>query len=426
MTRSTLVSLAVVLATVGPAQTKVMTLDEAVATAKAQSPMLRAAKAEFRRAVAAERGSRAMTGPLVSANGFASTGNKGSLLFSPPGTDPAATMQVPADPFVGGSLMVMVPVLAGDVQAMASSAHWLAQAAAGDYREAESDLVLAVRQAYFASAASSEDVKAAVANLASLKELLRTTQAQYEAGKTVEASVRRVEAEVRRSERELSSAKNNEAKSLLDLLQLMGGTLTVPVSLEEPSLTNLPKGEVTDLVAQALDRRGLVLAEKAKAKASEDELRAARALGLPRVYAFGMADGANMREMGGLTVGLSLSFPLYDGGRVKSGVDQSKAMHERAEAELASARLQVEKEVRQAILDHDTAQANVISAEASVTAAASAYEVVAARVEAGKSILLEQLDALDFLTKARADATKARLDLALAGARLDRAVGGPR
>lgn len=426
MTRLPWSLVGVALAIVGAAQPKPMTLEDALDTAKRQSPMLKAAKAEFLRAVAAERGARAMVGPQVSANGFASNGNKDSLLFSVPGSEPVATMQVPPEQFAAGSVMLMMPVLAGDVQAMASSSRWLAQAAAADYREAEAELVFLVRQAYYAAAASNEDVKTAEANLAALKEMLRTTQAQYEAGKVVEAAVQRVQAEVRRSERELASAQNGNAKAQIDLLQVLGDKLDAQVSLTDTALTGPPAGEIDQLVAEALAHRGLVVAAGAKAKATESELRAARALGLPRLYAFGMADGTSRREMGGLTVGLSLSFPLYDGGRVRSGVDQSRAMKERAEAELVAARLQVEKEVRQALLDYNTARANVASADAAVVAAESSYAIVVARVEAGKAILLEQLDGLDFLTKTRTDAYKARLDLALSSARLSRALGEPR
>ena len=174
----------------------------------------------------------------------------------------------------------------------------------------------------------------------------------------------------------------------------------------------------------AMANRGLVIAGTARTKASEAELRAAKAQSNPRLYATGMADATNRRDMGGLTLGLSMSFPLFDGGRLKSEIEKAKSMKARAEADLASAKLQVEKEVRQSLLDYETALENLKSATASAQAASSAFDVISVRVEAGKAILLEQLDALDLLTRARTDVAKARLDLLTAFARLSRSTGG--
>ncbi len=425
MTR--VISLAVVAlaSSIAFAQAQQMTLQEAVDQARKSSPMLRAARAEFDRAFAAERGARAMTGPQVSANGFASLGNMESIFTSPPGTEPGSLMAMPADSYAVGNIMVMVPVLATEVQAMASSSRWQAQAAAGEFREAEAELAFAVKRAYFTARSAHEDVVASAATLTALQELLRVTKARFESGKVVEAAVQRVQADVWRAERDLSTARNSEAKALLDLIEVIGGNLGDRLALADGKAdVEAPGDPVDTLVAQALAHRGLILATQARTKAAEADVRAARALGMPRLYAVGMADGASQREMGGLSVGLALSFPLFDGGRVRSGIDQSKASKTRADADLDAAKLLIEKEVRQAVLDHQTAVSNLASSEAEVQAAESSYSVVAARVEAGKAILLEQLDALNLVSTSKAGLNKARLDLALSSARVWRATGG--
>ena len=80
--------------------------------------------------------------------------------------------------------------------------------------------------------------------------------------------------------------------------------------------------------------------------------------------------------------------------------------------------------MRQSLLDYETAAANLSSAVAAAEAASSAYEIIALRVDAGKAILLEQLDGLSLLTQARTDVAKARLDVLTALARLSRSTGG--
>ncbi len=406
------------------AQSGSMTLQDALTFAKANSPVLKGARAEFLGALASEKSARSMTGPQISVNGFTTTGNNTSILGSVPKTDPGVSMQVPPGQFSDGNLMLMLPILADDVKAMAASARWQSRAAAGDFKEAEAELELTVRQAYFVAKSMHQEVLAAQASFDALQELLKTTKAKVDAGKTIEASVQRVQADLSRAERDLKSAKNSEAKANLDFLQTIGGKLDTQIEL--PDLTNPePKSlQADDLIKAAMTGRGAIAASESRAKASEAELRAAGALARPRLYATGMADATNRRDMGGLTFGLTMSFPLYDGGRVRAEVDKAKSMKARAEAELASTKLQVEKEVRQALLDYETALANVQSADAAVQAASSAYDVISLRVEAGKAILLEQLDAVGMLTRAKSDQVKARLDLLTAYARLSRSTGG--
>jgi outer membrane protein len=405
-------------------QTGPLTLQDALTFAKSNSPILKAARAEFLAALASEKGAKAMAGPQVSVNGFATTGNNTSILGSVPKTEPALSMQVPPGQFSDGNLMLMFPILADDVRAMAVSARWQSQAAAGDYREAEVELELSVRQSYFVVKAMHEDVLAAQASSDALHEMLKTTKARFEAGKTIEASVQRVQAELSRAERDLKTAKNAEAKANLDLLQVIGGKLDAQVQLPDVAKPESRTFQIEKLVKSAMASRGAVMTSMARTKATEAELRAANALSRPRLYATGMVDATNRRDMGGVTFGLSVSFPLFDGGRARSEVDKAKSMKAKSESELAITKLQVEKEVRQALLDYETAIANVQSATASADAASSAYDVISVRVEAGKAILLEQLDALDLLTRARTDVAKARLDLLTAYARLSRAAGG--
>lgn len=421
--RFTLLLLAALSAAHAMGQSGPMSLQEAITFARVNSPVLKAARAEFLGALANEKGAKAMLGPQVSVNGFTTTGNNTSILGSVPKTDPAVSMQVPPGQFSDGNLMLMLPILAGDVKSMAASAKWQFQAAAGDYREAEAELELSVRQSYFVVKSMHEDVLAAQASYEALLEMLKTTKARFEAGKTIEASVQRVQAELSRTERDLKTAKNSEAKAYLDFLQIIGGKLDAQVQLLGLTVPETKTFKVEDLVKSAMSNRGMVMANTARTKASEAELRAAKALSTPRLYATGMADATNRRDMGGVTLGLSMSFPLFDGGRVKSEIEKAKSMKARAEADLASAKLQVEKEVRQSLLDYETALENLKSATASAQAASSAYDVISVRVEAGKAILLEQLDALDLLTRARTDVAKARLDLLTAFARLSRSTG---
>lgn len=406
------------------AQTPPQSLKQLVDYARKSSPVLRAARADLAASIATASGAKAITGPQVSVNGFATSGNNANIIGSAPLTDPALQMQVPPGTYLDGNLMLMVPLFATQLSAMSIAARLQVRSAQAELLDADAEVVLKVSEAYYRVSYMRAESLAAEAKLQSARELLRTTQARFESGKDIEASVDRVRAEVSRAEREVRSAHNEEAKSLLDLKQVMGKPLDeeMPLDFSEAGLPPLPS--LKDWVTKAKSQRGLVLAARARIESADAEIKAARAQSEPKLYATGMADTTNRRDMGGVTVGLTLSVPLFDGGRIRSDIEKAKAMREKSAANLADTELTVEREVRQAYLDYDTSTQNLISAEAALKAAQAAYDVISLRVSAGKGILLEQLDALDTVARARTDLAQAHLDLNLSVCRLIRAAGG--
>lgn len=403
-----------------------LTLDEAIAIAQKSSPVLRAVLADLAAARAAEQGAKSMTGFQVSANGFATTGNNVSIFGSPPRTDPAVAMQVPQGNFFAGNLMAMMPIFAGQVTGMAEASSWETRAAIGELQEAKAALKLRVTEAFYKAQFGLETIRLAEARLGATTELLRTTTARLETGATIQASVDRVKAEVLRSERELTMARTEQLKATLELKQVMGVPLETSLEMVAPVAYPQSDSTVVDLLGVASKARGVIQAARARASAFDAELRAARSQSLPALYATGMADVTNRRDMGGLSVGLAISLPIFDSGRIRSEVARARSLKEKAAANLSEATLMVELEVRQAYLDFEVAKSNLTSFEAALSAAESAYEVVRLRVDAGKAILLELLDSLQMLTEARSDLVRARLDVALTLARLDRASGGLR
>lgn len=407
----------------GMATAQAISLDELLAAAKANNPMLKEARAELAKTVARHSGTRAMAGPMAGLSGFATTGNKPSILESPLPVQPQNFMGIEPGTFLSGSLMVMAPLFARELNLRVGAARWQVRAAAAEVHEAESEVILMVTERYWATQSLAEEIAALESRRTAIQELLRTTQARFEVGSTIEASVSRVQAELSMVERRLVTTRNESAKAALDLRALLGRPMDTPLELSPHPAPSAPIMDVSEWVRIAQAQRGKLLAAKARVGASESELRAARALNQPKLYAVGMADATNLRHMSGVTVGLSLSFPLYDGGRIRAEISEAKSMQLTAEAQFEMAKLEVEKEVHQAFLDRQTALANTQSAESSLLSAEASYEVIRLRVEAGKAILLEQLDALQVLAEARAELTRSQFELKVAEAMLRRAAG---
>jgi outer membrane protein TolC len=86
-------------------------------------------------------------------------------------------------------------------------------------------------------------------------------------------------------------------------------------------------------------------------------------------------------------------------------------------------KVRVEAEVRRASLELSAAEKNVARSEAAVTAAEEQHRLAGLLYDNGKGILLEVLDALTALTRARSNRLQALYEHSVARDRLLRAMG---
>jgi len=126
---------------------------------------------------------------------------------------------------------------------------------------------------------------------------------------------------------------------------------------------------------------------------------------------------------------ISLSIPLFDGGLARARVEQAQASRAVAEADFAASAEQVELQVRSAYLNLTQAQARARVADAAMVQAQEAYRLAQLRYSIGvsqASVVSPQLElalATAALTNAANQRTNASIDILLAKAQLDFAVG---
>lgn len=363
-------------------------------------------------------------GPKLSLNGFANTGNNASIVGSSPGIDPATSINVPAKDFLDGNLTLMVPLLVAKQASAVDSSRAVASSTAADVREEQGQVRFAVTEAYLRVRLNRQLVETEETKVRATEELVRTTHALVDSGKGIEASVLRAEAERQKAIRALTSAQNDLSKSILDLDESIGLRLDTLLDPVDPLPDQGSPDTLAASIQNARQKRGLVQSLKSRLDSSVYDEKSIHAKRTPSVYGYAMTDATNRRDFGGLTVGLTISLPIFDSGRIDAEVAQQHAVRQKAEVQLKQAETAVEKEVRQAWLDVQTALANQQSAKSSLSSAQAAFEVAVLRVAAGKSIILEQLDALEFLTRSKGELAQAAYDLAVANAKLLRATGG--
>src|SRR5690606_5893592 len=157
--------------------------------------------------------------------------------------------------------------------------------------------------------------------------------------------------------------------------------------------------ELTDASA-AVRRRPDVRSAASRVAAQHAFVDAAKASYLPRISIGGVA-GYTANEFDALgnsgtpryAIGPVISWPLFDIGRVKTGVDEARAQQREAAAQHQQAVLQAQEEVRTSLDAFHRARERLHHLEEAAAASERATDLARLRFEEGGADFLEVLDA---------------------------------
>lgn len=124
-------------------------------------------------------------------------------------------------------------------------------------------------------------------------------------------------------------------------------------------------------------------------------------------------------------MGLSLNIPLFEGFVTQGKVSESVASIDLLKAQKEVLSNNITLEVTQAYLELQNSEALISVAESGLNKARESLELANGRYEAGVGTIIEVTDAQTAYTRVETDLVNARYDLALARARLEKAVGLP-
>lgn len=427
-----------------------LSLDEATGIALKQSPVVRGASAEVDAAAGELNAARAARRPIVSANGFLAGGHDSSIVAGPEPVQPQMIMGLPGGEFADGNLMLMFPLYtSGRLQAMVRQAAARQQASQADLQAQQQEVMLLTRVTYREVLARRAQVAVARARQSELEERLRLDRVNADQGKIPPFYVLRDETELAASRQELTNSERDVELSLAQLKMVMGvspgSNLELTDNLDyQPSAVLLQElkaaappvppplaapGASPDLAALWLlaeRRRPELQAATNRLQAAEQETTATRRAFQPQVNLFAAGDIMKIRGMdvsGGAAYGLAASVPILDGGLRRARTQTTRAEQQRLVEDRRKMAQQVSQEVTTAWLNLQAAEQNVGTAQAAVTSAQEDYRVARLRYDAGKSILVELLDALTARTRAESNAVAAGFAYWTARDQLQRATG---
>ncbi len=348
------------------------------------------------------------------------------------GTDPFADLPFGRRNSWVAALRLTQPLYSGGrVGTALDIARHVREAAALDIAEAQSDIVLEVRRAYFRLRVADDLVAIAREALELASAHLGRVELFRRQGTASDFDVLRARVERDNLEPPVIEAQNARRLAELELKRLVNVPADQPLLATTPLEVGTPTVDRVALRA-ALDSRPVLRSLDAMIAAREGAVRIARAAKRPNVDlvgAFGFQAFPNdptpftsewRRDW---AVSVNVSVPLLDGRR-------SAGEAQRAEAELAQVRLQraqvreaLEIELEAAIGEFEAARAQIEARRATVGQARRALELIELRFQNGLATQLEISDARLLLQQAQVNETQAVSAYLTTLARIERASG---
>jgi outer membrane protein len=425
---TTLLSAALILTTA----TRVLTLDQAVQTARAHQPQLRQAQAstDTARAIADEARAPLLPQLAVTAGYARATSN---VIFRPglsPSTAAASSGSSSTSYNFFSSGLTVYQLLYDFGQ---TSQRFRAQQASVDATaklelSAVQQLELAVRATFFGARANKALVGVAEETVANLKAHLDQTQAFVKAGTRPDIDLFQARSDMATAQVNLIRAAANYSQARAQLNQAMGVEGSIDYEVADEALGPPPGEEapIDDLFAEAFKARPELASLADQVRAQQHILSATRGQYGPSIAAVGgLSEGGDAvdRQNWNAQVGISLTWFLYQGGYTNASVREAEARIRNLVAQVDSLRQQIRLQVEQVRLALDAAKASQVGAREAEINARARLRLAEGRYRSGIGNIIELSDAQVTLTAASTQVVSADFQLATARAQLIQALG---
>ena len=408
-------------------ESRVITVEEAVALAIGQNASLQAARARLEGGQAMASSTARRLAPAIRLGDEYQHYNEafvvpmGAGAVFPVRKQDTNLFTVSADQPLLGLLR-----LSADYQSQQRST----EAGAAQVQSAELSLRQAVETMYLRVFEARALEGTALASERELNDRLEVARAQLATGVLTEADVLRVQVAAANARQQAIQAHSQELVARAGLLALMGLSADdASVSFAEPK-SLLESGQTRPEAAaaqnHALSGRPEILQTRLSLEAGEHQRRARLYSLLPEID----LEGAYLRSYGqiilptnSLFIGLSAKWAIWEWGASYALYRASRDQERAAAFDLENQKQQIRAEVTSTMAQLDAAASAITVAEQAIASAQEAYRVTDAQLKAGTATTTDLLEAQSALTQARLNYLRAQYELAISRVNLRRTLG---
>ncbi|HEV8639994.1 MAG TPA: TolC family protein [Methylomirabilota bacterium] len=409
-----------------PAQVagRLLTLDEAVAIALESQPQIQARLFDY--AAARFRVDQALAPLLPQLTGSVTATKSQSVTLS----NNQATLNAPvfvsremSDTLLAQVALSQLLFDFGKNMAATEAAKKLAAVALEDIELQRQLIALAVKEAYTNILFAQRLIRVNQQAVDRAQLNLKSARGFFEVGTRPKSDVARAEVDVANSRVDLIRARNAERLARVALNTAMGIEVDTPTQVQDNLVYELVTLDRIAIRDEALRQRPEYRQARLRVEAAEASERQAFRNFFPDISGSGTYGGTRTDLNESWTLGLSLSWSLFDGGSRIARYREAKANLEASRARVRATELDLSRELEQAQILVEEAQERIQAAQTAVVSAQENFRLAQGRFDAGVGTILELTDAQLALTQTQNTETQALADFRIALYRLDRARG---
>ncbi len=404
---------------------RALSLDEAVAIGLAGQPQIQARLFDY--AAARHRVTQALAPMLPQVTGsVVATRSQQTILSTSPTTNITTPVQI--DRNFNQTLFAQVALSQllfdfGKTLAATDAARKLATVALESVELQRQLISLAIKEAYTNINFSQRLITVAQAQFDRAQLNLRSARGFYEVGTRPKSDVVRAEVDVANARVDLIRGRNAERLARVALNTAMGIDVDLPTQVQDNLVYEPVQFDRPQLRAEALRQRPEHRQAKLQVDVTEAQERLAFRNFLPNLFGTGAYGGTRSELNPFWSLGLSLSWTLFDGGNLVGRYQEARANLDAAQARVKASELDIIQNVEQAEIVAEEAQERIQAAQAAVASAEENFRLAQGRFDAGVGTILELTDAQLALTQSQNVEAQALSDFRIALYRLDRALG---
>ena len=302
-------------------------------------------------------------------------------------------------------------------------------------RDARRDLTYSVTRAYYNLIFADNMVKVKQEAVRQIESHINVENAMFLSGRAPKVDVLRAEVQLANVKQELSKAQNALQIASAQLNDLIGreigkdagnAYIFSPIAIDTEIKFEASVADLKSYMGVALESNPQLRRVKASIVATEAKVSAEKSAYWPNVsfkadYGYEWGDWPPKENVWHL--GVVIDIPLWDGNATSARVNQAKATLEKIKATERFLAKQITLQVQKAYLSLKEAESRVSVTAKSVEQGKESLRIVEGSYKLGTGISRDVIDAQVALTQAQTNYLQALIDVQLAKADLERAVG---
>lgn len=411
----------------------VITLEDALKIALSENVSVKVADLEIQRKEYAKKGTYAALYPQIDLTGSYQRTIKKQVMYMTMGGQ-SMGIEVGKSNTINAGVSAAMPIVNAQLWKSLDISALDVELAVEKARSSRLEMVTQVKNAYFSILFAKEAFNVYKEVYENAVQNLEETQKKYDAQKVSEFELVRAKTSVANAVPNVYNAESSVVLALWQLKAVLGVDLDLNLDVA---------GKLDDFSQQmfydvhqhdsiSLDHNSTMKQLAIQAEQLAQTIKLQKFANIPSLaLAFNfsymsMADDISFKEFPWTpysTAGLSLSIPIFAGGKRYQAIRQAKNQHQQVQLQVENTERQLKIAIRQNLNTMEMNMKSYYAAQEAVAAAQKAYDIASAAYKVGRSTLIELNDAQLALTQAQLAQSQAVYNFVTAKAQLEQTLG---